>query len=476
MVRLLDILTELENRVGPLKKQSEKAQKFLEYSDEKKTLEIGVWLNKINKFTVDLREQEHRIDAAKASYEICERDLDELENNIDKIASDIASINLAIEQTRLGVTGYEEEALRKDGEISVLNATLEHNNETINRLSADINEADYTGNDIDSQIEQKQSLIDENERQTQEKKLELEKIVGELNRVQNENLEFSDKTVELNQKLTSLTLKLSDSKVKSSQASSSIEEITSRKDTIALQIETVDKDIEYTVSQKEEGEANIEFIKQRIDEYENAMNGYRMKLKSKTDKAEELKENVERLRRAYSEKQDRANMLSDLEKNMEGFSGAVKAVMKQSQSRALSGIHGTLSRLITVEDEYSTAIEVALGAAMQNIVVSSESDAKRAISYLKQNNVGRATFLPISAIKPRHIEESNLDDNFGFVDIAADLVKCDSQYRDIVDNLLGRVIVAEDIDCAIGISKRYSNKYKIVTLDGQVMNLSLIHI
>lgn len=155
---------------------------------------------------------------------------------------------------------------------------------------------------------------------------------------------------------------------------------------------------------------------------------------------------------------------------MEGFSGAVKAVLKQSQNKALSGIHGTLSQLITVDNEYSTAIEIALGAAMQNIVVSSESDAKRAIAYLKQNNVGRATFLPISAIKPRIMQEKNLDDNFGFVDVASNLVECDGQYRDIIENLLGRVMIVEDIDCAVGISKRYENKYKTVTLDGQVIN------
>lgn len=142
LVRLLDILGELESRVGPLKKQSEKAQKFLEYSEEKKTLEIGVWLNKINRFTVELREQEHKIDAVKASYEVSENDLAAIEKELEEVAEKVTSINLAIEQSRLGASGYEEEALRKDGEISVLNATLEHNNETIERLTADITDAD----------------------------------------------------------------------------------------------------------------------------------------------------------------------------------------------------------------------------------------------------------------------------------------------------------------------------------------------
>lgn len=470
LVRLLDILGELESRVGPLKKQSEKAQKFLEYSEEKKTLEIGVWLNKINRFTVELREQEHKIDAVKASYEVSENDLAAIEKEIEEVAEKVTSINLAIEQSRLGASGYEEEALRKDGEISVLNATLEHNNETIARLTADISDADGTGATLDEQIEAKNAVIVQNEKLIADKKAELESVANELSKVQNDNMEFSDKTVELNQMLTSLTVKLSDSKVKMSQATSSIDEINSRKDTIASQIEATQKDIEYTQSQADESNKNLEFLKERIDEYQNSLGGYQMKVDAKKQKAEKIKQDAERLARQMAEKSDRARVLEDLEKNMEGFSGAVKAVLKQSQSKALPGIHGTLSQLITVDNENSTAIEIALGAAMQNVVVSTESDAKRAINYLKQNNIGRATFLPISAIKPRYMDEKNLDDNFGFVDVASNLVDCDEQYRDIVENLLGRVMVVEDIDCAIAISKRYKNRYKIVTLDGQVMN------
>ncbi|MDD6666054.1 MAG: chromosome segregation protein SMC [Eubacterium coprostanoligenes] len=470
LVRLLDILGELESRVGPLKKQSEKAQKFLEYSEEKKTLEIGVWLNKINRFTVELREQEHKIDAVRASYEVSENDLAAIEKELEEVAEKVTSINLAIEQSRLGASGYEEEALRKDGEISVLNATLEHNNETIERLTADITDADGTGATIDEQIEAKNKTIEKNEKLIAEKKAELESVANELSKVQNENMEISDKTVELNQTLTALTIKLSDSKVKMSQATSSIDEINSRKDTIASQIEATQKDIDYTQSQADESNKNLEFLKERIDEYENSLGGYQMKVDAKKQKAEKIKQDAERLARQMAEKSDRARVLEDLEKNMEGFSGAVKAVLKQSQSKALPGIHGTLSQLITVDNENSTAIEIALGAAMQNVVVSTESDAKRAINYLKQNNVGRATFLPISAIKPRYMEEKNLDDNFGFVDVASNLVDCDEQYRDIVENLLGRVMVVEDIDCAIAISKKYKNRYKIVTLDGQVMN------
>ncbi len=470
LVRLLDILGELEGRVGPLKTQSEKAKKFLEFSEEKKTLEIGVWLNKINKFTAELREQEHKIDAANVSYGLCEKELKDIETEIENLAQRVVEVNLEIEQSRTGASAFEEEAVRRDGEIKVLEATLNHNNETIERLRNDINEADESGLSLDEQIDEKKKIIEESEAKANAKHRELEGVAGELQQLMSDNDEIAGKNSELNERLSELTLKLSDCRVKCSQALSSIDEIKARMGTLDETIAQCDRELEIAEAQKSESVQNLDFIRERISDCENSMDGYKLKLQTKTDNAEKLKTEYEKLLRALDEKESRARMLSDLEKNMEGFSGAVKFVMKQSGARALSGIRGPLSQLISVDNEYSAAIEVALGAAMQNIVVGSESDAKRAITMLKQNNQGRCTFLPMTAIKPRYLEEKNLDDNFGFIDIASNLVECDNEYRDIVSNLLGRVMVVEDIDCAIGISKRYNNRYKIVTLDGQVMN------
>ncbi|MBE6720698.1 MAG: chromosome segregation protein SMC [Ruminococcaceae bacterium] len=470
LVRLLDILTELESRVGPLKTQSEKAQKFLVFSEEKKELEIGVWMNKINGFTNALREQEHKLDAANASYELCENELASIEKEMDDLALKTAEINTLIEQSRAGASAFEEEAVRRDGEANVLEATAKHNEETIERLKGDINSADNSSDAIDSQIAEKEQFIADSEVLAAAKRSELEGVAQELKKLQGEGEEMANKNAVISQKLAELTLALSDSKVKSSKAQSSIDEIVSRGGTLDENIEECEKEISVAEAQKKEFSDNLEFVKSQIEEGENSLGGYRIKLQSKTEKAEKKKEELEKAERALSEKRSRAKMLSDLEKNMEGYSGAVKSVIRQRDAKALSGIHGVLSQLISTPNEYSTAVEVALGAAMQNIVVGSESDAKRAINFLKQNNQGRATFLPISAIKPRTMDERDLDDNFGFVDIAANLVECEPQYSDIVSNLLGRVIVAEDIDCAIGISKRYKNRYKIVTLDGQVMN------
>ncbi|MCH5320809.1 MAG: chromosome segregation protein SMC [Eubacterium sp.] len=470
LVRLLDILGELENRVGPLKKQSEKAAQFLELAEEKKTLEIGVWINKINRFTNELREQEHKIDAANASYEVCEKELKSIEVEIEEILEKTASINIEIEQIRIGSKAYEEEALRRDADASVLETTLKHNNETIERLKSDIGIADDANTSIDAQIEEKKQLISDNEVLLENKREELKAVSDEMQRLISSNEEFSKLSVELNQRITALTLELSDCKVQCSKAASSIEEIKSRQNTVDSAISECDKELEIAKSQKAERDENIKFLQERIDENNNSLAGFRLKLESKTKKADKIKADLEKASLELSQKQSRAKMLSDLEKNMEGFSGAVKAVMKQSQSKALSGIHGPLSQLITVDNEYSVAVEVALGAAMQNIVTTNEADAKRAIYYLKNNHLGRATFLPITNIKPRELDEKNLDDNLGFVAIASDLVECKKEYRDIVSNLLGRVVIVEDMDCAIGIAKRYSNRFKLVTIDGQVIN------
>lgn len=470
LVRLLDILGELENRVGPLKLQSEKAAEFLKLSEEKKELEIGVWINKINRFTTELREQEHKIDAANASYECCENDLKSIETEIEQVIELTAQINTEIEKSRGDSQYSEEEALRRDAEMRVLETTLNHNNETIERLKSEISDADNANADIDERIEQQKTFIKESEIKEREKKEELVAINEELQSLINSNETFSRLSVELNQKLTALTLKLSDFKVQSSKCASSIDEINTRTTSVTQALEQYEKELQIEKNRKQESDENLSFLKERIAENQNSMGGYKLKVESKTKNAQKIKDVLDKAVFDLSAKQSKAKMLTDLEKNMDGYSGAVKSVIRQSRSKALSGVHGVLSQLITVENEYSTAVEVALGAAMQNIVTENEADAKRAIYYLKQNKLGRATFLPISGIKGRSLDEKGLDDHFGFVAVASDLVSCDKKYSQIVLNLLGRTVVVDDMDCAIGIAKQHGNRFKIVTLDGQVIN------
>lgn len=415
LVRLLDILGELESRVGPLKAQSEKAAEFLKLSEEKKTLEIGVWINKINKFTNELRKQEHKIDAANESYNICENELKSIENDIEAALEETVKINASIDEIRNTAAGYDEEALKKDGEASVIEANLEHNEEMVKRLENDIETVAKGNESIDESIAQKRALIEQCDKKSQELRQQLENVTGETQQLLNSNEEFSKLSSQLNSTLASLTMKLSDYRVKLTQAQSSIDEIEARKGDVDSAVSQLQSEVDAENLKKAESEKLLSELQERIEENTNAVNGFTLKLKGKTDKAQKLKEQLEKATSALSEKRSRAKMLSDLEKNMEGYSGAVKAVVRRSQSGALGGIHGVLSQLIQVENEYSTAVEVALGAAMQNVVTSTEADAKRAINYLKSNNLGRATFLPISNIKGRSLDEKGLDDNLALL-------------------------------------------------------------
>lgn len=470
LVRLLDILGELESRVGPLKVQSEKAAQFIKLSDEKKTLEIGVWINKIKKFTNELREQEHKIDAANESYTICENELKSIENEIESALEETVKINAKIDEIRNTAAEYDEQALKKDGEASVLEATLSHNEETVGRLKNDIDTVAKGNDAIDAGIAEKQALIEQCAQRAQERRAQLQAVTEETQRILSSNEEFSKRSSELNSRLASLTMQLSDYRVKLTQAQSSMEEIESRKDEADAAALELQEEIKAEQENQAQSARTLAALNSRIEENTNALNGFNLKLKGKTDKAQQLKTRLDQVTSALSEKRSRAKMLSDLEKNMEGYSGAVKAVVRHAQSGALGGIHGVLSQLIQVENEYSTAVEVALGAAMQNIVTSTEADAKRAINYLKANHLGRATFLPISNIKGRTLDEKDLADHLGFVAVASDLVDCDANYKQIISNLLSRVVIADDMDSAIGIAKEYKNRFKIVTLDGQVIN------
>ncbi len=202
----------------------------------------------------------------------------------------------------------------------------------------------------------------------------------------------------------------------------------------------------------------------------NSIKGIELKLSSKEEKLSELHQIADKLILDAGEKARRAKVLRDLEQNMEGFSNSVKSVMQGAKAGALKGIKGPVSRIVTVPADYAVAIETALGYALQNIVTATEEDAKRAIGYLKQNKAGRATFLPVDTIKGKKLQEQGLDDCYGFIGIASDLCSCESQYNNILLSLLGRIAIFEDLNSATTAAKKYSYKFKAVTLDGQIVN------
>ncbi|MBR6552509.1 MAG: chromosome segregation protein SMC, partial [Clostridia bacterium] len=200
------------------------------------------------------------------------------------------------------------------------------------------------------------------------------------------------------------------------------------------------------------------------------LSGIELLAEKRLEKLNALKEKENSLRNDLHIKNSRVAMLTDLEKNMEGYQGSVKAVMREVKHNVLKGIHAPVSQIISVKDKYALAVETALGAAIQNIITDTENDAKKAINFLKESKAGRATFLPLTSVKGTELNEKGLDDCYGYINLASELVECDSKYAGVITSLLGRTVVSEDLDSAVEIAKKYSYKFKVVTLDGQVVN------
>ncbi len=470
LLRLRDILTELESRVGPLKVQSEKAQKFLEYAGEKKNLEIGLWLYTIEKTKNDLREYEKKITITEAQYnEVC-KVLDEITLKIDNAIGDSQKITVAIDEIRRASAQLEEQAALLESQVAVQENTIEHNNETIARIEREKTEENDTDTEIAEQIDSARKSIESLSKVIEEKKAILESFSGELEHLSDENSKSAQRSVELSETVSKLSLEVADNRVVVSTAASSVEEIENRIKVIDESVEAQQPVIDALVKERDGVKDELSKITERSEELNNSLTGIELLATKRLEKLEKLKEEENSLRNEKHLKESRLTMLSDLEKNMEGYQGSVKAVMREVRRGTLKGIHAPVSQVISVSDKYSLAIETALGAGLQNIITDTENDAKKAIGFLKESHAGRATFLPITAIKGRVLEEKGLDDCYGYINLASGLVEFDAQYKEIINSLLGRTVVAEDLDAAIAIAKKYNYKFKIVTLDGQVVN------
>lgn len=470
LLRLRDILTELESRVGPLKVQSEKAQKFLEYAGEKKNLEIGIWLYTIEKTKNDLREQEKKITVVDAQYNDVCKSLEEIAEKIESAIAETQRITVAVDEIRRGCTQLEEQAALLESQVAVQENTILHNNETIERIEREKTEETDTDTEIGVQIDEAKKAIDSLTSLIEEKKSELEAFTCQLDTLSDENSKSAQRSVELSEKVSALSLEIADNRVVVSTADSSAQEIEKRISDIDEGSNARKPVLETLKMQWQEAEKQLEAVAERSTELNNSLSGIELLAKKRLEKLNALKEQESAIRNDIHIKNSRLNMLGDLEKNMEGYQGSVKAVMREVRRGVLKGIHAPVSQIISVKDKYSLAIETALGAQIQNIVTDTENDAKKAIGFLKESHAGRATFLPLTAIKGRVLDEKGLDDCFGYINLASELVEYDSKYTEIIKSLLGRTVVADDLDAAIAIAKRYSYKFKIVTLDGQVVN------
>ena len=470
LVRLRDIVAELASRVGPLERQSQKAQQFLVYSAERRELELGLWVNTLNRSAEQIREQSNKLSVVRSQYDLAGQILERLSGEIDSAAEGTREINVETERLRGEKARREEQAAALDAQAAVYENSVAHNNETLERLSRDMAAQDAAGQDLDKEIEENKAQIARLEKEAEKESETLQALAQKLAGLKKSDEAYSGEYAAAGEALSEIMLRLSQADIMISASASSAQEISSRLEEMEALAAQKEEKIRALAAQRDADKAAVAQAAEKAAELGNAVAGYALRVNKAVEKTEQLKTAGEKANLELLSKQQRLKFLEDTEKNMEGYQGSVKAVLREASRGTLTGVRGTLIDLIRVEEAYQTAVETALGNAIQDIVTDTEQDAKRAINMLKNANAGRATFLPVSAVEGRVLREEGLEDEYGFVDLAYRLVDCDPVYDEIVKSLLGRIAVCEDLDCAIRIAKNHRYQFKIVTLDGQVVN------
>ncbi len=470
LIRLRDIMQELEDRVGPLKAQSEKAKQYVVLAEEKKSLEISLWLEQLAKLGRQMAELEDKTLLAANDRTTAQKRLEEIERETEEIQQKTQELNLYIEHKRDRIREWETAISEAKVNAAVKQNTVTHNEDTIRELqdewersmlSAGELEEKLTGLREDCALLQKEA--EETARRWEESQKALEAKRQEERRLATEQSALALQKQELQENIHRAELS-------AETAGTLAEETVDRLEALRGQAKNKDENLTRLREELAGHRAFAEELRERLESLQNSKNGYLFKLKSRSDKIAEVESRQRNSEKLAGEKLQRAQVLTDLEKNYESFNNSVKFVMKQAGAGALRGVIGPVSALIRTENRYSTAVEIALGAAIQNIVVQDETAAKRAIALLKERGAGRATFLPLTNIRANPIRESDLAARGGYVGLASELVQCEERYRAVMDSLLGRTVVAEDIDAAAAIAKAYGYRYRVVTLDGQVVN------
>ncbi len=470
LLRLYDILNELEGRVGPLQAQSEKAAAFLKLSEEKKALEVSLWLKTLEQYRSALKGQENRWLIAKGEEERLAAAAEKLETEIAAAydrrngwAAKSDEYRRIRENVQARLAGLKADAAVRENELG-------HTLEGIREAEEALKRQEESSKEADRQIavwedkaqgirgalaalgDERAALRENQQALARQDKDAGERLTALTGRAQQIELDISRH----NMAIAGLQGGMADEQLRLSQAGEEL---------LAVEKQAADE-----AEALAELDGLLSEIAGRRDTLQNALAGYEMKLAGRQNRLDGLRERQQELALQQQEKLQRAKLLLDLEENLEGFAQSVRAVMRWKKNGSLAGVHGTVASLLTVEEPYTLAIETALGGALQNLVVEDEGTAKSCIRRLQQERAGRATFLPLTSIKGNMLQEQGLAGCPGYLGLGPELVKCDPRYEGVVRFLLGRIVIAEDLDAAGEIARRFGYRFRVVSLDGQQVN------
>lgn len=472
LLRINDILAEIEANIEPLKLQSDKAKQFLDLREELKSIEVGLFIYNINTYKEKLEQLVKDEDIITSQKEAEDSKMEALQASKEELRQVVDDITAQIENMQN--IGFESsnKIEKINSEIGISNERIQNNTANKQRLEAEILE-------VKSRIEE----LKEEQKQKLEKKTNL---TSNKEKFEKELAEKEAELAELSKKLSAKELEIEGKK-------QIVQDNIDKKYELAAEINTQDVNYENLEKRKKQLKNEIDSVISELDSTRYGKNEiskgfYDIESKrniavEKLEKSVQAKEqNMQKLKQYEDEiskltytqrmKQARHQFLIETEKEKEGYNKTVKSLLVacDKDSSLNKGIHGVLANLISVEKEYETAIEMCLGQALQNVVTSTEQDAKKMIEYLRSNSLGRASFLPIASVQGKKLDKLTKMD--GVIGIASDLVKCKKEYEQIILSLLGRTVVVEDMDTAIALAKKDKYSFRIVTLKGDIISSS----
>lgn len=473
LLRINDILSEIETNIEPLKAQSEKAKKYLNIREELKNIEIGLFLYNIEKYKKELEEivKDEEIYNSQLSDE--EGKLERIKQLKEELKNEIDEITLKIEEmSNIGFESQKEiEMLNSD--INVANTRIANNKENTVRYEKEIEEAKQKLESLKEEIEQKKQKrenLKENkikyQTELEGKEAELAKLTKTLS---DKELEIegykqtvetnTDKKYELQSEINTQEINHENYEKRQKQIKNEITNYISELDSTRLQKEEIAKGFYEIEGKRNKIVSNLEEINSQKEEADKKIKAYETNINAY--------QSEERI------KQSKLKFLIETEKEKEGYIKSVKSLLKDCENikELGKGMHGVLANIIEVPEQYQTAIEMCLGASLQNIVTETEEDAKKLVEHLRKNNLGRASFLPITSVRGRKLDKIKGHEK-GVIGIASDLVKYDKKYEQIITNLLGRTVVVDNMDTAIKVAKQNGYTVRIITTQGDVINPS----
>ena len=468
LVRINDKIAELELQVEPLRQQAEKARRYLILRDELRLLEISVWLTNLENLKAAARKLETDLRAAQEERDAAQREMESLFAENERFGQEMQARDVEADGLRTELSALEAQAAEQDSAAAVQESGIRHLEENIARLRTELAETESRSGSYEAQALEQDALAEELSRRAETLNRALDALLAQAREAAGKAGSAVAEAEALRGREAIAAAAAADAKAEAAAIQAENQQITARRTAALADKAAAEEQLEEKGREAKKSRRTLEDAQDEAAAAANIIRGHSLRMEERQRKAESLAETKVKLTMEARALDDRIRLLAEMEKDYEGFNKAVKLVC-QGQS-GLRGIHGPVANLMKTEGKYSLAIEIALGAGLQNIVVDREEDAKSAIAFLKQRDGGRATFLPLTAIRGDELREKGVEGEYGFVGIASRLVRFDPKYTNIFQNLLGRTVIAEDLDCGIAMARKYRSAFRIVTLDGQVIN------